>query len=102
MSPADHQRLLDMVPELRQAAIQPPPRTLDEARASVERLRGEVTQALAGEQLSPDDPFLGDLTVRQYLDLPDEERARLWEAEADVDLYEVKGREGRPDAMPVR
>lgn len=98
MRPADQQRLLNMVPELRQVAIQGPPRTADEARASAERLRAEVV--LANQRLSPDDPFLGGLTLRHYLDLPDEERARLWEGEADVDLYEVKEREVQPDAMP--
>jgi len=95
MRSADQQRLLDMVPELRQAATQVSSRTLDEARVSVERLRAEVAQALGGQRLSPDAPFLGDLTLRQYLDLPDEERARLWEAETDVDLYEVQ-RAGGP------
>jgi len=89
MSPADQQRLLDMVPGLRQVATQISTRTLEEARVSVERLRTEVAQVLGGQRLSPDEPFLGDLTLRQYLDLPDEERARRWEAEADVDLYEV-------------
>ena len=102
MSMTDQQRLLDMVPELRQVAIHWSPRTLDEARISVERLRTEVAQALGDPCLSPDDPFLGDLTLRQYLDLPDEERARLWEAGADVDLYEVQEQEVQPDAMPAR
>ena len=86
MSLADQQRLLDMVPELRQVAVHRSPRTLDEARISAERLRTEVTQALGDQRFSPDDPFLGDLTLRQYLDLPDAERARLWEAGAGADL----------------
>ena len=101
MSPADRQRLLTLVPELRQEATQLPPRTLDEARAAVERVQAEVLQALGGQLLSTDEPFLGDLTLGQYLDLPDEERARLWETWADVDMHELEERDVRPDAAPT-
>ena len=101
MSPADQQRLLELVPELRRAAKQPPPRTLDEARVSVERVRAEVAQAFAAQRLSPDEPFVGDLTLGQYLDLPDEARARLWNAWTDVDLDGIEERDVRPDALPA-
>ena len=80
MSPGDRQRLLELVPELREAATRLPPRTLDEMQASAERVRAEVIQALTGQSLSPDEPFVDDLTLGQYLDLPDDERARLWNA----------------------
>jgi len=86
MNPTDRQRLLSLVPELRQAAMQTPPRTLDEARDTSERVRAEVMQALEGQLLSPAEPFIGDFTLGQYLDLPDEERARLWNEWAEVDL----------------
>lgn len=48
MSPVDRRRLLDLVPELRQVAMQAPPRTVAEARAAVERVQTEVMQALSG------------------------------------------------------
>ena len=101
MSPADQQRLLELVPELRRAATQPPPRTLDEARVSVERVRAEVAQAFAAQRLSPDEPFVGDLTLGQYLDLPDEALARLWNAWTDEDLDGIEERDVRPDALPA-
>ena len=63
MSPADRRRLLDLVPELRQAATQLPPRTLDEARAAVERVRAEVVQACAGPGVPPQGLFAGALIV---------------------------------------
>jgi hypothetical protein len=102
MTPADRQRLLDLVPELRQEATKVSPRTLDEARAAIERVREKVTQALAGELLAPDEPFVGELTLGQYLDLPDEARARLWEAWADGDFHQLEERDVRPDAVPAR
>jgi hypothetical protein len=102
MTPADRQRLLDLVPELRQEAIRVPPRTPDEAQAAIERVREKVIQALAGQLLAPDEPFVGDLTLGQYLNLPDEARARLWEAWADGDLHQLEERDVRPDAVPAR
>jgi hypothetical protein len=102
MTPADRQRLLDLVPELRQEAIRVPPRTPDEAQAAIERVREKVIQALAGQLLAPDEPFIGDLTLGQYLNLPDEARARLWEAWADGDLHQLEERDVRPDAVPAR
>ena len=102
MTPADRQRLLDLVPELRQEATRVPPRTPDEALAAIERVREKVTQALAGQLLLPDEPFVGALTLGQYLNLPDEARARLWEAWADGDIHQLEERDVRPDAVPAR
>ena len=102
MTPADRQRLLDLVPELRQEATRVPPRTPDEAQAAIERVREKVTQALAGQPLAPDEPFVGDLTLGQYLNLPDEARARLWDEWADGDLHQLEERDVRPDAVPAR
>ena len=101
MSPGDRQRLLELVPELREAPTRLPPRTLDEMQASAERVRAEVIQALAGQRLSPDEPFVDDLTLGQYLDLPDDERARLWNAWADTELDSIEERDVRSDAMPA-
>jgi hypothetical protein len=102
MTPADRQRLLDLVPELRQEATRVPSRTPDEAQAAIERVREKVTQALAGQPLAPDEPFVGDLTLGQYLNLPDEERARLWGAWVDGDSLNLEERDVRPDAVPAR
>jgi hypothetical protein len=40
-------------------------------------------QALGGQLLSPAELFLGDLTLGQYMELPDEDRARLWDEWAE-------------------
>lgn len=101
MSLADQQRLLVLVPELHQAATQLSSQTPDEVVA-VERLRADVVQALAGQSLLPDEPFIDDLTLGQYLALPDAERARLWDAWADVGLDQLEERDVRPDAVPAR
>ncbi len=99
MGPAERQRLLKLVPELRQATIQAPSRTPGEIRTAVERVRAEVMQALGGQFLSPTEPFLGDLTLGQYMDLPDEDRARLWDEWAGIDLEELEELDVRPDAV---
>ena len=102
MKAADRQRLLALAPELRQDALQLPPHTSDTARTAVERLRAEVLQALQGQRLSPDEPFLEGLTLGAYLALPDAERARLWAAWTKVDLNHIEEKDVRPDAAPAR
>jgi hypothetical protein len=76
---------MELVPELRQETTEALPRTLEQARASVELLRAEVQQALPGTNLSPDEPFLENLTLGQYLDLPDDKRAQFWDERAGVE-----------------
>jgi hypothetical protein len=102
MTPADRQRLLALVPELRQEALHPSPCVRDEARDAVERVRAEVLQALDGQLLSVNEPFLGELTLGQYLDLPDTERARLWNVWTDVSLEGIEERDVSPEAIPAR
>jgi hypothetical protein len=101
MSPEERRQLITLVPELRQEAMQTQ-RTLDDARESVEKLRQELLQELGGQPLSPDEPFLGGLTLGQYLDLPEAERAKLWDEWGDIDLEELEELEVRPDAMLAR
>ncbi|SRR6266851_3749501 len=102
MNAADRQRLLALAPELRQDALQLPPYTSDPAWEAVERLRAEVLQALQGQLLSSDEPFLEGLTLGAYLALPDAERARLWAAWTEVDLDHIDEKDVRPDAAPAR
>jgi hypothetical protein len=99
MSPEERRRLLELVPELRQETMRAPSRTPSEIHAAVERVRAEVMQALSGQLLSPAEPFLGDLTLGQYMDLPDEDRARLWDEWAEIDLEELEELDVQPDAV---
>lgn len=89
----ERKRLIELVPELRQEMIEILPRTMDEARASVEQVRVDIQQVLAQTSISSDEPFLGNLTVGQYLDLPDDKRAQLWNELAEDDLDEMEERE---------
>lgn len=102
MSPADRRRLLDLVPELRQAMTQPASRTEEEARKTVEELRAQVMHVLKGKPLSPTEPFLGNLTLEQYLELSDQERAELWEQWAEQSAEEFEELDVRPDAVLAR
>jgi hypothetical protein len=100
MDQGDRERLFDLVPDLRQVAFQPVARTRGQAQASVARLRAEVLAAVE-KPLSPDEPFLGNLTLGQYHALPDEEKAHLWDGWADLDLMDLEEREVAPDALPA-
>ena len=109
MSPDDHQRLLKLVPELRQEAVRPvlertegTKRTLDDARETVKQLQQEVVQTLSGQLLSPDEPFLEGLTLGEYLDLPEAEQSKLWDKWGEISLEELEEVEVQPDAVPAR
>ena len=101
MSPEDRRQLIKLVPELHQEAV-PTKRTIEDARESVEQLRQELLDELGGQPLSPDEPFLGGLTLGQYLDLPEAERAKLWDEWSQLDLEELEELEVTPDAVPAR
>lgn len=102
MSPAEREKLCVLVPELRRAATQTSPRTRDEARVNVERVRAEVLREFRTQPLLPTELFLDGLTLEQYLALPDEERAHLWDKWAETDWEKGKERDVQPDALPPR
>jgi hypothetical protein len=100
MDVRDRERLLDLVPELCPAASKQAGRTVRQARASVARLREEVVAAVA-TPLAPDEPFLGDLTLAQYHALSEDEKERLWDEWAGLDLIDLEEQEVRGDALPA-
>ena len=85
MPPQDRQQLLTLVPELAADAIKRK-QVLDNAHQTVEQLRQELLAALGGQPLSPDEPFLAGLTLGQYLNLPEAERAKLWDEWSAIEL----------------
>ncbi len=102
MSFEEQRRLLDLAPNLRAAALQIPHRTESQAREAVLRLQQEIQAELGGELLSPEEPFLGNMTLGEYLALPEEEKHILWESWEDTDLMELDEREVGPDALSAR
>lgn len=76
MDQAERDRLFQLVAEPDESVINP---TRAEAQAAVERIRADLLEELGGEPLSPDEPFMGGLTLGQYFDLPDAERQALWD-----------------------
>jgi hypothetical protein len=100
ISSADRRRLFELAPELREAAAALP-RTPQEARASVEATRAAVRAALGNKRLSPDTPFVDALTLGQYLNLPDDHRAHLWDKWASLDLADSEEQDVRSDALPA-
>ena len=100
MSRSDRERLLNLVPELRQMSPTTSRRQGDQA--VVERMSEEVRRALGGQLLSLGEPFLGELTLGQYLELPDDERGQLWDVWAEIETEELEELDVHPDAMPTR
>lgn len=89
MRPQDRQQLLTMVPELVADAVKQK-ELLDDANQNVEELRQELLEELGGQPLSPNEPFLYGLTLGQYLELPEEERAKLWDQWGNVAIEETR------------
>ncbi|MYB02143.1 hypothetical protein F4X90_21060 [Candidatus Poribacteria bacterium] len=101
MLPEDRQQLLAMVPELATDAIKQK-ELIDEANQTVEQLKEDLLAELGGEPLSSDEPFLGGFTLGQYLELPETERAKLWDEWSEVALEDVEEVEVHPNALPTR
>jgi len=100
MSHEERLRLLELVPELTQNE---PTISIEEAKANVAKLEVELKEALGGQIFSLDDPFLGNLTLGQYLALPDEEQGRLWDELAGDNWFdELEEVDVQPNALPVR
>lgn len=102
MDVAERVRLLELVPELQEKAEDE--RGEEEARISLAELQTEVNQLFSGKKLAIEDPFIGDLSVYDYLSLPEEERQSLWEKLADDNtwLHTIKEKDVQPDALPAR
>jgi hypothetical protein len=88
MDVEERRRLIDLVPELREALSSE--RTVEQARRSAQALREEVLEGVRGEYLKPDEPFLGGFTLEAYWRLSDEERERLWAEWAGEDWDTVE------------
>ena len=101
MHPEDRQRLLTMVPELAAEAIKQE-QLLDEANRTVEQLKAELLAELGGEPLSSDEPFLDGLTLGQYLELSEAERAKLWDERSEAVLEDMDEVEVPANALPAR
>ena len=101
MHPEDRQRLLAMVPELTAEAIKQE-KLLDEANRTVAELKQELLVELGGEPLSSNEPFLDGLTLGQYLELSEAERAKLWDTWSEVALEDIEEVEVPPNALPAR
>jgi hypothetical protein len=102
MGQAEQRHLLELVPNLRVLLSQSPNRTKQEAQERVAQLRKTVLASIKNAPLSPDEAFLGNLTLRQYHALSDKEKTALWKEWETEDIAESPEREVDIDAMPVR
>jgi len=97
----ERRRLLDLVPELREELRELPGRTVSQAQESAEAMRQMLITGLGGEFLSSEEPFLGNLTLGEYLALPDEARALLWDQWAENSALSWNEIDVRTDALPA-
>lgn len=104
MSAKEKGHLVYLVPELREVEpLKPPELPLRPSAEFLEQLRQEILGARGGAPPSDEDPFIGGLTVGEYLALSDEEQEKLWDelyaqasAELDKENYEHPV---KPDAL---
>lgn len=105
MSLEDQRRLLALAPSLvkiaQESSTQLPVQTEEELKEydPLAELRAQVLTALDHRPLSLDEPFFGGLTVGQYLNLNDQEQAKLWDEWAGIDLMDMEEVEVSPDAV---
>ncbi len=102
MGQAEQRHLLELVPNFRVLASQTSSRTKEEAQERVAQLREKIVSSVKNYPLSPDEAFLGNLTLRQYHALSDKEKEALWEQWENPDIMESDEREVEVDAVPVR
>lgn len=88
MDAEERRRLIDLVPDLREALNLD--RALHQAKKSAQVLQEETLERMGGEYLEPDEPFLGGLTLEAYWKLSDEERERLWAEWSEEDWGAVE------------
>ena len=104
MSAEEKRYLIYLVPELREVEpLKPPVQSLRPSEEFLEQLRQEILEARGGVLPSDEDPFIGRLTVGEYLALSDEEQEKLWDElyakaseELDKEDYEHPV---KPDAL---
>ena len=87
MSQTEMQRLLNLVPKLRSLSASKPRRTRTQAevQASIEALRAQIMAEPNFRPIPRETPFLGGVTLGEYLALPDKEQARIWDEAAKVE-----------------
>ncbi|MDQ3250318.1 MAG: hypothetical protein M3Q45_14050 [Chloroflexota bacterium] len=101
MSQAVQRRLLELVPDLRQVAVQLPLANVEPVSPRFEELRAQVLAALDNRPLSPDELFLGGLTITQYDALTEQAKDKLWDQVAGIDLMQMEEVEAVVDALPA-
>ncbi|NOX63372.1 MAG: hypothetical protein GXP42_15720 [Chloroflexi bacterium] len=75
LSPKDRQRLFEMVFEAEKTE---PATSILDVDDAVKAVQDRLKESLDKWPLSPEEPFVDGLSLGEYLDLPDEERERLW------------------------
>ena len=98
MHSQDRQKLLAMVPELALDAIKHKD-LLDDAVQIVEKFKQELIEEFGDQTLSPDEPFLGGLTLGQYFELAEVERAKLWDQFSTITISDQEEIEVNSDAL---
>lgn len=99
-TPQEIGQLVELVPSLRR------PAQGKRVRYDIvgQDMREYVLKELAalGDEYRPmqaGDPFVGGMRVDEFFGLPEEEQARLWDEQYQMDIDDLEERDVRPDAQ---
>jgi len=100
LTPQEISQLVKLTPVLRQLA--PAQGVCYEVQG--QDVREQVLKELTGlgddyRPMRDDDPFIGGLSVREYMALSDQERERLWTEQHRMEIDDFEERDVRPDAQ---
>lgn len=65
-------------------------------------LQRELFTAMENQPFPGDEPFLGDITLDEYLALNDEEQALIWDNETMLDIMDLEEKDIPTHALPPR
>ena len=99
-TPQEIGQLVELVPSLRRPAQEKRVRYEIVGQDMREYMLKELT-ALGDEYrpMQADDPFVGGMRVEEFFGLPEEEQARLWDEQYQMEIDDFEERDVRPDAQ---
>jgi len=65
-------------------------------------LQQKLFAAMKNQPFPGDEPFLGDITLDEYLTLNDEEQALIWDNETTLDIMDLEEKDIPAHALPPR
>lgn len=100
MHPQQRQKLITMVPELMIDTLMHK-ESNDNVNQIVQDLKEELLEVVGEQPVSSDETFLGGFTLREYLELSEEERNNLWDQWSMMNINDLEEIKVHSDALPA-